>query len=73
MEKTELFKCSHYECGKSFSRNNYSLNAKVPPINDEDKLEQIIDGILITRLFCFKCSINHAISICRNSKISIEY
>jgi hypothetical protein len=72
MEKNELFKCSYYECGQSFLRNNFPLYTKSPPINDEDKLNLIIDGILITKLFCIKCSINYAISICNNSKISIQ-
>jgi len=72
MEKNEDFKCSFYECSKSFIRKNVSLDGKSRSINDEDKLELIIDGILATNLFCINCSINHAISICKNSKIIIE-
>jgi len=72
MEKNEVCKCSFYECGKTFIRKKFSLDTKSPPINDENKLELIIDGILVTKLFCITCSINHAISICQNSKIRIE-
>lgn len=73
-------KCSFYGCGKSFIRKNFSLDTKSPHIDDEDKLEIndqykleiIIDCMLLTKLFCLNCSINHAISICQNSKIRIE-
>jgi hypothetical protein len=71
MEKNEVFKCSFYGCNKSI-RQNVFLDIKSPPINDEAKLELIIDSILVTKLFCINCSINHAISICENSKIRIE-
>jgi len=71
MEKNEVFKCSFYGCNKSI-RQNVSLDIKSPPINDEAKLELIIDSILVTKLFCINCSITHAISICENSKIQIE-
>lgn len=72
MDKNEIFKCSHYNCDKSFIRTPFSFETKTPPINDKDKLEEILESILITRLFCMECSITHAISICLNSKISLE-
>ena len=72
MENNDVFKCSHYGCGNSFIRKNIPLDVK-SPINDEDKLELMIDGILITNLFCVDCSITHAIITCSNSKISIEH
>lgn len=72
MEKNEVFKCSHYNCGKSFVRTPFSFETKTPPINDKDKLEEILEGIIITRLFCMDCSISHAILVCLNSKISLE-
>lgn len=73
MENQEEFlKCSYYNCGKTFSREYFSSGLKTPPINDEDKFHQICEGLLKTRLFCIKCSTNHAIIICKNSKIPIE-
>ena len=44
MENNDVFKCSHYGCGNSFIRKNIPLDVK-SPINDEDKLELMIDGI----------------------------
>ena len=70
--KEEMFKCSYYNCDKSFAKDYFSSGLKSPPINDEDKFHQITEGLLKTRLFCIKCSTNHAIIICLNSKIQIE-
>ena len=70
--KDEFFKCSYYNCDKSFAKDYFSSGLKSPPINEEDKYHQIIEGLLKTRLFCIKCSTNHATIICLNSKIQIE-
>ena len=70
MEKNEVT-CSFYFFNKSI-RQNVSLDIKSPPVNDETKLELIIDSILATKLFCVNCSITHAIRICENSNIRIE-
>ena len=73
MKKTEQFiKCSHYKCDKSFSPEYYSSGFILPPINEEDKYFQILEGIMKARMFCMKCSQNHATLICLNSKIKIE-
>jgi len=72
MKENEVFKCSHYNCGKSFVRTPFPFKTKTPPINDKDKFEEIFEGILITRLFCMDCSITHSIIICHNSNISLE-
>jgi hypothetical protein len=70
--KEEFIKCSYYNCDKSFTKDYYSSGLKTPPINDEDKFYQILEGLMKTRLFCMKCSTNHATIICLNSKIQIE-
>jgi hypothetical protein len=70
--KEEFFKCSYYNCGKSFRKDYLSSGLKTPPINDEDKFHQILEGLMKTRLFCLSCTIKHATIICLNSKIQIE-
>lgn len=70
--KEEFFKCSYYNCDKSFTKDYRSSGLKTPPINNEDKFHQILEGLMKTRLFCMKCSTNHATIICLNSKIPIE-
>lgn len=71
-KKEEFFKCSYYNCDKSFAKEHFSSGLMSPPINDEDKFFQILEGIVSTRLFCMKCSTNHATIICINSKIPID-
>jgi len=70
--KEEFIKCSYYNCNKSFAKEYFSSGLQKPPINDEDKFHQILEGIISTRLFCMKCSTNHATIICINSKIQFE-
>ena len=70
--KENFIKCSYYNCEKSFSKEYFSSGLISPPICNEDKFHQIFEGLLSTRLFCFKCSTNHATIICINSKIPIE-
>ena len=70
--KEEFFKCSHYKCDKSFAKDYLSSGLLLSPINEEDKYDQILEGIMKTRMFCMKCSQNHATLICLNSKIKIE-
>jgi hypothetical protein len=70
--KEEFFKCSYYNCDKSFAKDYFSSGLKSPPINEKDKYHQILEGLLKTRLFCIECSANHATIICLNSKIQIE-
>ena len=70
--KEEFFKCSYYNCDKSFAKDYFSSGLKSTPINNEDKFHQILEGLVATRLFCMKCSTNHATIICHNSKIRIE-
>jgi len=70
--KNDLLKCSYYKCDISFAKEYYSSGLKLPPINNKDKFDQILEGLLKTRLFCIKCSTNHATIICLNSKIPIE-
>ena len=73
MEKTEQYiQCSHYKCDKSFSPEYISYpGLLLPPINEENKYDQILEGMLKTRMFCMKCCENHARLICLNSKIKI--
>ena len=60
MEKEDIMiKCSYYNCDKSFSKDYFSSGLLSPPINDEDKEHQILEGLMKTRLFCIKCSGNH--------------
>jgi hypothetical protein len=70
--KEEFIKCSYYNCSKFFAKEYFSSGLQKPPINDEDKFDQILECIISTRLFCMKCSTNHATIICINSKIQIE-
>lgn len=74
MEKGKdiMIKCSYYNCDISFGKDYYSSGLLSPPINNEDKYHQIFEGLMKTRLFCMKCSENHARIICLNSKIKIE-
>ncbi len=73
MENKECtIKCSHYKCDKSFTSEYFSSGLLLPPINEENKYHQIFEGIMKTRMFCIKCSLNHATLICANSKIKIE-
>jgi hypothetical protein len=66
-KEEEVFKC--YKCDKSFKTEYYSLyELKSPPINDEYMFDQILEELLNTRLFCIKCSTNHATIICLKSK-----
>ncbi len=70
--KEQYIKCSYYNCDKSFAPEYFSTGLLLPPIKDEDKYHQLIEGIMKTRMFCMKCSQNHAKLICLNSKIKIE-
>ena len=70
--KEEFYKCSYYNCDKSFRKEYRSSGLKSLPINDEDKYHQILEGLAKTRLFCVKCCQNHATIICMNSKIQIS-
>jgi len=71
--KETYIKCSYYNCDISFAKEYYSLiGLREPPVLEEYKFSQILEGLLKTRLFCIKCSTNHATIICLNSKIHIE-
>jgi len=73
MDSNKLYiKCSYYNCEISFAEDYYSSGLKSPPINDKDKYNQILQGLMKTKLFCIKCCQNHATIICMNSKIKIE-
>lgn len=67
-------KCSYYNCDNSFTKEYLSYlspGLKSPPLNDEDKFNQIVNGLLQTCLFCMKCSTKHAATICIDSNIPI--
>ena len=70
--KEDFITCSYYNCKKSFAKEYFSSGLQKPPMQSEYKFDQILEGILSTRLFCMKCSTNHATIICLNSKIQIE-
>ncbi len=72
MENKDFFKCSHYNCNNSFTKEYLSSGLKHHPISDEDKYDKILEGLLKTRIFCMECSTNYATIICLNSKIKIE-
>ena len=73
MDNNKIFKCSYYNCYfNAFIKDYLSTGLRLPPINDEHKFDQILEGLLKTKLFCIKCSQNHATLICINSQIKIE-
>jgi len=69
--KINFIKCSYYNCDTSFVEEYFSSGLLSHPINEEDKYHQILEGLLKTRIFCIKCSKNHATIICLNSKMKI--
>ena len=74
MENKEEIKCSYHNCDKTYTKEYLcylSSGLKSPPIKDEDKFHQILQGLLTTCLFCMNCSTNHAATICMNSNIPI--
>jgi hypothetical protein len=44
--KEEFIKSSYYNCDKYFAKEYFSSRLQKSPINDEDKFDQILEGIL---------------------------
>ena len=64
-------KCSNHNCMVRFSKEYYSIGVSELPVNEKDKFNVILEGIVSTRLFCMNCSNTHAEIICINSKIPV--
>jgi len=71
-ETKEWLTCSHYNCRKKFAKEFFSSGMPQSPVKDSDKFHAIMEGIMQTRLFCMKCTTNHARIVCMNSKILID-
>lgn len=73
-EKSEkLYKCSNPNCKSIFIENYTSEGLIYPlrPIEENQKYNQIIEALMITRLFCKKCCMDYSKIICINCKIPI--
>jgi hypothetical protein len=53
--KEQYMKCSYYNCDESFMPEYFSTGFFLPPIKDENKYQQLMEGIIKTRMFCMEC------------------
>jgi hypothetical protein len=70
-ETKEWLTCSYDNCGKEFAKEFFSSGMPQSPVKDSNKFHAIMEGLMQTRLFCIKCTTNHARIVCMNSKIPI--
>jgi hypothetical protein len=53
--KEQYMKCSYYNCEESFLPEYFSTGFILPPIKDENKYQQLMEGIINTKMFCMDC------------------
>lgn len=65
--------CSHFGCNTKYKVNKFPLSTPVTaPMNEDEKFWAILESITQTKLFCMQHSLQHATTICANSKIVYE-
>lgn len=65
--------CSHSGCNTKYKLNKFSpFTPAVAPMNEDEKFWAILESITQTKLFCMQHSLQHATTICANSKIVYE-
>lgn len=65
--------CSHSGCNTKYKINKFPLLTPVTaPMNEDEKFWAILESITQTKLFCMQHSLQHATTICANSKIVYE-
>ena len=65
--------CSHSGCNTKYKLNKFPpLTPVVAPMNEDEKFWAILESITQTKLFCMQHSLQHATTICENSKIVYE-
>jgi hypothetical protein len=75
----DFLHCSYYGCNTKYKNQNLNQNANVgnnnflvAPMNEDDKFWAILESINQTKLFCMHHVLQHATTICANSKIIYE-
>ena len=53
--KEQNIKCAYYNCSESFIPEYFSTGLLAPPIKDEHKYYQLMEGIIKTKMFCMDC------------------
>jgi hypothetical protein len=65
--------CSYYGCNTKYKINKFPpLTPVVAPMNEDEKFWAILESITQTKLFCMQHCLQHATTICANSKIVYE-
>ncbi len=65
--------CSHVGCNTKYKLNKFPpLTPVVAPMEENEKFWAILESITQTKLFCMQHSLQHATTICENSKIVYE-
>lgn len=65
--------CSHSGCNTKYKINKFPpLTPVVAPMKEDEKFWAILESITQTKLFCMQHSLQHATTICENSKIVYE-
>ncbi len=65
--------CSHSGCNTKYKINKFPPSTPVTaPMNEDEKFWAILESITQTKLFCMQHSLQHATTICANSKIVYE-
>jgi hypothetical protein len=65
--------CSYSGCNTKYKINKFPpLTPVTAPMNEDEKFWAILESITQTKLFCMQHSLQHATTICANSKIVYE-
>ncbi len=65
--------CSYSRCNTKYKVNKFPPSTPVTaPMNEDEKFWAILESITQTKLFCMQHSLQHATTICANSKIVYE-
>jgi len=65
--------CSYSGCNTKYKNNKFPPSTPVTaPMNEDEKFWAILESITQTKLFCMQHSLQHATTICANSKIVYE-
>ena len=71
----DFLHCSYYGCNTKYKNQNQTVgnnNFLVAPMNEDEKFWAILESISQTKLFCMNHVLQHATTICANSKIIYE-
>ena len=72
-DDNDFLLCSHSGCNTKYKINKFPPSTPVTaPMNEDEKFWAILESITQTKLFCMQHSLQHATTICANSKIVYE-